>query len=465
MVKGKPIQRVDADLLFARGVAAARAGQRKRARRLLAQLVSRCPAHHQGWLWLSYLSKDPVQARLFVRRALQIAPRDMRAIHRLRRLDSLLAVRPRRYYLPRALGYLLLIALILLLLGGFAARMWSSRSPDLDVVEDPRSPPTAIVVPTCTPAPAQLVADAIPRLKDAWRSRDWAAAAALLDSFVLLAPSYPGLDAARCDTYVNWARELAEQGKVEEAYLRYGYAARICRDNSAADERQMALRYLSGRWRYERGLWAEAIVPLREVYDADPEYADVRSLLVASYVAYGESLLHEGRVVAAKRACEAASAVEPGDDAVRALCERIKALPTPTPTPLPTPRGPRKLIEVDISEQRMYVWEGDRLLYKWVCSTGEPGRDTAIGRFQVLDKLPEAWSSTWNLRMPYWLGIYYVGSLENGIHALPILPNGQTLWAGYLGSRVSFGCIILGTDNARTLYHWADIGTPVWIHP
>ena len=66
--------------------------------------------------------------------------------------------------------------------------------------------------------------------------------------------------------------------------------------------------------------------------------------------------------------------------------------------------------------------------------------------------------------MPYWLGIYYVGRMENGIHALPIDRNGRMLWAGYLGTPVSFGCIILSTENARTLYHWADVGVPVWIH-
>ena len=66
--------------------------------------------------------------------------------------------------------------------------------------------------------------------------------------------------------------------------------------------------------------------------------------------------------------------------------------------------------------------------------------------------------------MPYWLGIYWVGTIENGIHALPINANGTTLWAGVLGSPASFGCIILSTQNARTLYYWADIGTPVWVH-
>jgi hypothetical protein len=67
--------------------------------------------------------------------------------------------------------------------------------------------------------------------------------------------------------------------------------------------------------------------------------------------------------------------------------------------------------------------------------------------------------------MPHWLGIYWAGSLENGIHALPILSNGQRLWAGYLGTPVSFGCVILGVEEARMLYGWAVVGMPVVIQP
>jgi len=65
--------------------------------------------------------------------------------------------------------------------------------------------------------------------------------------------------------------------------------------------------------------------------------------------------------------------------------------------------------------------------------------------------------------MPHWLGIYWAGSTENGIHALPILSSGQTLWAGYLGQPVSYGCIVLGTQEAELLYNWAQIGTLVSI--
>jgi lipoprotein-anchoring transpeptidase ErfK/SrfK len=119
---------------------------------------------------------------------------------------------------------------------------------------------------------------------------------------------------------------------------------------------------------------------------------------------------------------------------------------------------------VDISEQRMYVYQSGRLIWDWLASTGESGKDTATGTFAVRDKIEMAYASTWNLDMPYWLGIYQSGPLENGIHALPIQrANGIKLWEGFLGQRVSYGCVILSDENARTLFEWAQIGTPVTI--
>lgn len=119
-----------------------------------------------------------------------------------------------------------------------------------------------------------------------------------------------------------------------------------------------------------------------------------------------------------------------------------------------------KYILVDISEQHLYAYESDALVYSFVASTGI-GNSTRVGTFAVQTKLPNAYASTWSLWMPNWLGIYYSHGLENGIHALPILPNGVTLWAGFLGSPVSYGCVVLGTYESQLLYDWADMGTPV----
>jgi lipoprotein-anchoring transpeptidase ErfK/SrfK len=124
--------------------------------------------------------------------------------------------------------------------------------------------------------------------------------------------------------------------------------------------------------------------------------------------------------------------------------------------------GGSKYILISISEQHLYAYQGDALVYSFVASTGM-NNATSAGTFSVLDKIPNAYGATWNIWMPNWLGIYWAGSMENGIHALPILPNGAQLWAGFLGRPISYGCIVLGAYEAQLLYDWADIGTPVEI--
>ncbi len=122
-----------------------------------------------------------------------------------------------------------------------------------------------------------------------------------------------------------------------------------------------------------------------------------------------------------------------------------------------------KAIYVSVYQQRMYVYNNGRLAYQFVVSTGLPGRNTARGNFRVQSKFVEAWSSIWQLRMPYWMGIYNVGTYENGIHSLPINKRGVKLWAGLLGQPASFGCVILNDKNAATLFNYAPVGTPVII--
>jgi lipoprotein-anchoring transpeptidase ErfK/SrfK len=144
-----------------------------------------------------------------------------------------------------------------------------------------------------------------------------------------------------------------------------------------------------------------------------------------------------------------------------------------TPVPIVPTKAPQqiqsapvyagaKYILVDISEQHMYVYEGDTLIYSFVASTGM-NNATRAGTFAVQSKIPNAYGSTWDIWMPSWLGIYWSGGLENGIHALPIMSNGATLWAGFLGRPVSYGCVVLGSYEAQLLYDWAEVGTPVEI--
>lgn len=147
--------------------------------------------------------------------------------------------------------------------------------------------------------------------------------------------------------------------------------------------------------------------------------------------------------------------------------------PKPTKTPYPTAEaqappvpaadpasGGSKYVLVDISEQHLYAYQGNTLVFSFIASTGM-NNATATGNFSVLNKIPSAYGSTWDIWMPSWLGIYWAGSLQNGIHALPIMSNGGILWDGYLGTPISYGCVVLGTYEAKLLYDWVDIGTPV----
>lgn len=140
-------------------------------------------------------------------------------------------------------------------------------------------------------------------------------------------------------------------------------------------------------------------------------------------------------------------------------------IPQMEETYTPVESNSTKRIIVDKSEQHAYVYENGRLLHEFVISTGQPGVETWEGTWHIKTKMENAYAETWDLQMPYWLGFYDTGELENGFHALPILSDGTILWDGYLGTPVSYGCVILSYPDAETLYNWADYGTEVVVQP
>lgn len=118
-------------------------------------------------------------------------------------------------------------------------------------------------------------------------------------------------------------------------------------------------------------------------------------------------------------------------------------------------------MDVSINEQRCRVYRANSLLYDWPCSTGRPGAGTRVGTFYVQSKIREAWGSAWSFWMPYWLGIYWAGSTENGIHGLPYEEGGLPVWGNAVGTPVTYGCVLLGDWEAQTLWQMAYIGMPV----
>ena len=129
----------------------------------------------------------------------------------------------------------------------------------------------------------------------------------------------------------------------------------------------------------------------------------------------------------------------------------------------PTPPSGTSFV-VSLSRQQCWVLQGDHLLHSWNCSTGYGEWITRTGSFQVQTKLENAKSGAYRLDMPFWLGIYDVGEYENGIHGLPVSwETGEKLWDSLVGQPATFGCTMLGDDNAETLFELAYLGMPVHV--
>lgn len=124
-----------------------------------------------------------------------------------------------------------------------------------------------------------------------------------------------------------------------------------------------------------------------------------------------------------------------------------------------------KYIDIDISQQLLTLFENGKTLGSYLVSTGTYDMPTPYGEFKILNKQDLAYSTKYDLYMPFWMAFTTAG---HGIHELPF-------WkykGGYeykereshLGIRVSHGCVRLGVGPAERVYRWADIGTPVVVH-
>jgi lipoprotein-anchoring transpeptidase ErfK/SrfK len=132
------------------------------------------------------------------------------------------------------------------------------------------------------------------------------------------------------------------------------------------------------------------------------------------------------------------------------------------------PPVPNKRIVVSISEQHMWVYENGALLWESVISTGISSSPTWPGIYQIISHEPNAYAGNWDLYMPEFMGVYrpIPGSdFTNGFHGFPMRGGSQLLWTNNLGTRVTYGCILVGDGDIQTLYNWAEEGVVVEIQP
>jgi LysM repeat protein len=133
---------------------------------------------------------------------------------------------------------------------------------------------------------------------------------------------------------------------------------------------------------------------------------------------------------------------------------------------LPLPIHPDKRLVVSMREQRVRGYERGQLVFDWPASTGISSSPTWPGVYQVLSHVENAYAGNWDLWMPYFIGVYRPvpgADFTNGFHGFPTRGGSQLLWTDSLGTRVTYGCILVSNTHARTLFTWAELGVVVEI--
>ena len=155
----------------------------------------------------------------------------------------------------------------------------------------------------------------------------------------------------------------------------------------------------------------------------------------------------------------------PGVEALRP--GQVIHIPSPDVL-LPLPVVPGKRIVVSMSQQQMWAYQWGDLLWAWTVSTGIESSPTSPGVFQIQSHEMNAYAASWDLWMPYFMGIYRpvpASGFMNGFHGFPTRDGTNLLWTGNLGYPVTYGCILVSTQNAAVLYEWAEEGVVVEIRP
>jgi len=122
--------------------------------------------------------------------------------------------------------------------------------------------------------------------------------------------------------------------------------------------------------------------------------------------------------------------------------------------------GDEKWIEIDLSEQRLYMKEGARTAGSFLVSTGK-WAPTPAGEWRIWTKLrytrmkggSKALGTFYDLpNVPYTM-YYYQGY---GIHG--------AYWHNNFGQPMSHGCVNMKPEEAGVVFNWASVGTRVQVH-
>jgi lipoprotein-anchoring transpeptidase ErfK/SrfK len=123
--------------------------------------------------------------------------------------------------------------------------------------------------------------------------------------------------------------------------------------------------------------------------------------------------------------------------------------------PFPAEGNGERWIDVNLSEQRVYAYEGDVVVNSFLVSTGVAETPTVTGEYQIYVKVRIQDMSGPGYYLPDvpWVMYFYE---EYGFHG--------TYWHNNFGTPMSRGCVNMRIDDAAWLYDWASVGTAVNVH-
>lgn len=121
----------------------------------------------------------------------------------------------------------------------------------------------------------------------------------------------------------------------------------------------------------------------------------------------------------------------------------------------PSSGNGERWIDVDLTNQMVYAYEGDVVVNAFVVSTGTWLTPTVTGQYKVYVKYRSASMSGPGYYLPDVPYIMYFYK-SYGLHG--------TYWHNNFGTPMSHGCVNLRTDEAAWLFNWASVGTMVNVH-
>jgi lipoprotein-anchoring transpeptidase ErfK/SrfK len=144
----------------------------------------------------------------------------------------------------------------------------------------------------------------------------------------------------------------------------------------------------------------------------------------------------------------------PPTDTTKPKKKKIQNLTAPGIRPLNVGTNDR-WVDVDLSSQTTYAYQGDQMVNQFVVSTGLWPHLTITGLYRIYVKYRYADMQGDDYYLPNvpYVMYFYKGY---GLHG--------TYWHNNFGHPMSHGCINLRIDDAGWLFNWAAVGTVISIH-